>query len=334
MESDLNKLFGDIPKEWSRRPKNDGRQAKWLILGLALLFLVPMAWPFVLVGAGERAVIFNRLSGTQPGQLGEGLHVIAPFVQRAALYDVKSQTYTMSAATSEANPQAGASNDALEALTSDGLPVNLEISVRFHPDPQNVWRLHQGIGPDYVGKIVRPQARSYVRMVVSQYPVIDVYGPRRAKIIEQINTRLRDLFGVNYLILDEVLLRDVSFSKEFQATIEQKQVAQQDVSRFAFERDRADKERRRKIIQAEGEAESIRLKAAALAQNPGLTQYEYVQNLPNNVKTIVTDGRTIVNLGDVPSAASVVASETPAPVPAQPAAQVEAQPGAQSGAQP
>lgn len=314
MESEFNKLMGDLPG-WSKRPRGDGRAAKWIIGGLALLFLLPMLWPFVLVGAGERAVIFNRFSGTQRGQLGEGLHLIVPGVQRASLYDVKSQTYTMSAATSESNAEAGASNDSLEALTADGLPVFLEISVRFHPDPENVWRLHQEIGPDYVGKIVRPQARSHVRMVVAQYPVVDVYGPRRARIIEQINTRLRALLSKNYLVLDEVLLRDVSFSPEFQGAIEQKQVAQQDVSRLAFERDRADKERRRKIIQAEGEAESIRLKAAALAQNPGLTQYEYVQNLPSNVKTIITDGRTIVNLGDVPNAA-VVASETPAPPPA------------------
>ena len=83
---------------------------------------------------------------------------------------------------------------------------------------------------------------------------------------------------------------------------------------MAFERDRADKERRRKIIEAEGQAESIRLKAAALAQNPGLTQYEYVQNLPANVKTIVTDSRTIVNIGEVPNAATIE-TERPAPTP-------------------
>ncbi|MBW3636248.1 MAG: prohibitin family protein [Armatimonadetes bacterium] len=314
MESELNKLFGEGGPPWSNRPRSDGRVFKWIIAGVALLFLLPLLWPFVLVGAGERAVLFNRFSGTQRGQLGEGLHVVIPLVHHATLYDVKAQTYTMSAASTESNVQAGAQNDALEALTADGLPVFLEISVRFHPDPENVWKLHREIGPDYLGKIVRPQTRSHVRMVVAQYPVVDVYGPRRARIIEQINARLRTLLIQNYVVLDEVLLRDVAFSPQFQAAIEQKQVAQQDVSRLAFERDRADKERRRKIIEAEGQAESIRLKAAALAQNPGLTQYEYVQNLPSNVKTIVSDSRTLVNLGDVPNAAAV-ASETPAPTP-------------------
>jgi prohibitin 2 len=97
-------------------------------------------------------------------------------------------------------------------------------------------------------------------------------------------------------------LRDVTFSPQFQQAIESKQVAQQEVSRMAFVVEQAEKERRRKIIQAEGEAESIRLKARALARNPGLTQYEYVQNLPSDVRTIITDSRTIVNLGDVGTA--------------------------------
>jgi hypothetical protein len=62
--------------------------------------------------------------------------------------------------------------------------------------------------------------------------------------------------------------------------------------------DKADKERRRKIIEAEGEAESIRMKAAALSQNPQLVEYEYVMRLPDKVNAVVTDGRTILSIGE------------------------------------
>ncbi len=281
----------------------------------ALLVLLLLFWPFVLVGAGERGVVFNRFSGVSRAELGEGLHVIVPWAQSVTRYDVKSQTYTMSAASNEANSDAGNTNDALSALTRDGLPVALEMSIRFHPDPEQVWRLHQSVGQDYVSKILRPQIRSHVRMVVSKYPVTDVYGPRRAQMIDQMTARLRQKFAQNNVVLDEVLLRDVSFSAQFQAAIEQKQVAQQDVSRMAFERERADKERRQKIIVAEGEAQSIRLKAAALSQNPDLTRYEYVQNLPSNVQTVITDGRTILNLGDLKPNVSVATDDAPAPRP-------------------
>ena len=300
MDFDSLLKFPDEPK---RNAKMESLLPRFIIPLVALLLILPFIWPFVLVGAGERAVIFNRFSGVQPGQLGEGLHAIIPWVQRATTYDVKAQTYTMSGAATEANQQAGNSNDALQALTADGQPVSLEMSVRYHVDPQQTWKLHQQIGPDYLSKVVRPEVRSDVRMIIAQYPVVDVYGPRRAEIITQIDARLRRELAKSYIVLDEALLRDVAFSPQFQNAVEQKQVAQQDVQRMEYERDRAEKERRRKIIEAEGEAEgeaeSIRLKAAALSANPGLTQYEYVQNLPSNVKTVVTDNKTIVNMGDV-----------------------------------
>ena len=306
-------LFGNKRPSSNRNSPNRNlpRNAwRWMFAIPLLWIALQLARSFVLVGAGERAVIFNRFSGVQRGQLGEGLHFVIPWVQTPQRYDIKTQTYTMSGSKSESNSSVGNANDALQALTADGLPVALEMSVRFHIDPERVWKLHQNVGPMYVAKIIRPQARSHVRMVIAQYPVIDVYGGRRAKIIEQIDARLRRVFAQNDIILDEALLRDVSFSPQFQQAIEQKQVAQQDVQRMTFVLDQADKERRRKIIEAEGEAASIRLKAAALAKNPQLVQYEYVKNLPDNVRTVITDNRTIVNLGESSTGSLAAATET------------------------
>ncbi len=204
-------------------------------------------------------------------------------------------------------------------MTSDGLPVSLELSIQFHPDPAHIDQLHENIGPLYIERVVRPQTRSDVRMVVSKYTVTDVYGARRAQIIEEINTRLRELFKKNDIVLENALLRDVSFSPQFQQAIEEKQVAEQQVQRMTFVLQQADKERRRRIIEAEGEAQSIRLKARALSKNPQLTQYEYVEGLPDNVRTVVTDNRTIINMNgmDVPAktnngSAAAIAAETPA----------------------
>jgi regulator of protease activity HflC (stomatin/prohibitin superfamily) len=280
----------------------------WPWLVAFVLVVWTLAQSFVLVGAGERAVVFNRLSGTEHHQLAEGLHLVMPWVQSTAIYDVRTHAYTMSAARSEANQQAGYSNDALTALTADGLPVALDLSVLFHVDPDQAWRLHQVVGPEYLEKIVRPVARAQVRMVVARFPVVAVYGARRAQIIQEVNARLKQRFAENYLVLDEALLRDVRFSPEFQQAIEQKQVAQQDVQRMKFVLEQADKERRRKIIEAEGDAESIRLKAAALARNPQLVEYEYVKSLPTDVRAVITDGRTIVNLGDAASPAAAAAA--------------------------
>ena len=268
--------------------------ARWIVPLLLIIYMVSSAT--VTVGAGERAVIFNKVTGVEKGQKGEGLHFLVPFLQRPVVYDVKTATYTMSAAHAEGEVKG---NDALTALTADGQTVSLDMSVRYHVDPDNVWRLHQHIGPEYQHKVIRPQARSHTRMVVSSFNVIDVYSGRRALIQEQVKARLEKSFRENDIILDDVLLRDVKFSPAFQQAIEQKQVALQDAQRMVYELDRARKERDRKVIEAEGAAASIRLKAQALAANPQLVQYEYVQKLPADVRTVVTDSKTIMNFGDL-----------------------------------
>lgn len=282
------------PAGMGLQPAWVGPAVRWGVLVIAALFIAGKAT--VTVGAGERAVIFNCISGVQRGELGEGLHFLWPILQQPTVYDIKTATYTMSGVTWEGDVK---SNDALTALTADGQTVALDMSIRYHADPDHVWRLHQSIGPDYKEKLIRPQARAHTRMVVAGFNVIDVYSGRRMVIQDQIKSRLRESFAKNDIILDDVLLRDVKFSPAFQQAIEQKQVALQDAQRMVYELDRARKERDRKVIEAQGAAEAIRLKADALAQNPQLVQYEYVQKLPANVKTVITDTRTIMSMGDL-----------------------------------
>lgn len=281
----------------------------WRGIGVAVVVILALAFVrdcFVVVQAGERAVIYSKLSGVKPYQLGEGLHFNVPIVWEPTIYNTQTRTYTMSGSSSDTGehssnqsaPEGQVPDDSLIALTSDGLPVTLDLSVRFHVDPLNVWRLHREIGPEYVDKIVRPEARSVARMAFAEYPVIDVYSGRRQVIVEQITRELREKLTVSYLVLDEVLLRDIRFPQEFQSAIEQKQVAQQAAQQMVFEVQRAESERQQKIIEAQGEASAILKKAEALAAHPQLLPYEFVQRLPSDPKVIVTDSKTIINLGD------------------------------------
>jgi len=276
-----------------------------------IALLVVLGQSFIVVQAGERAVIFNKLSGVRQGQLSEGFHFNIPLLWVPTKYNIQTLTYTMSGNPSEAHGETrhlGAGmigrdgqvpDDSLVALTSDGLPVTLDISIRFHIDPDNVWRLHKEIGPDFIDKVVRPQSRAAARMAFAEFAVVDVYSGKRQQIVQRIHADLSKKFRENYLILDEVLLRDIRFPEEFQRAIEDKQVAQQEAQRMVFEVQRAESEKQKKIIEAQGEAEAIRKKADALAQNPQLIQYEYIKRLPSDTKIVVTDNKTVISLGEL-----------------------------------
>jgi prohibitin 2 len=262
---------------------------------LAVILIVFIAKLILIVDAGEIAVIFNQVNGGLT-QKYPGTNFLIPGVQKAITYDTRVQTYTMAATYAEGEKKG---DDAIETLTKDGQMVTMDLSVRFHIDQTRVTNLHREIGPDYINKIVRPEIRNQIRLAVSGYPVTEVYTEKRSEIQNQTQENLKRKFSLSYLILDEVLIRNIRFSPEFEKAIEQKQIAQQEAQRMQYVLDKERQEKERKIIEAQGEAESIRLKAQVLAQNPALIQYEYVQKLAPGVKTIITDGKSIMSLGDI-----------------------------------
>src|SRR5262249_39702197 len=235
-------------------------------------------------------------------QLGEGTHFIVPFVQRPIFYDVRTQTYTMSATNWEGDVHG---DDSLTALTSDGQEVKADVSVRFHPDAAHIYRLHQRVGPDYVRKIIRPEIRSQTRVAIAEFSVNDVYARKREEVERRISDRLKASLGKNDIIVDEVLLRDLHFSDTYAAAIEQKQIAQQNAQRMQYVLQKAELEKQQKILEAQGDARSIQLRGRALAQSARIVQYEYARKLAPNVSTIITDGHSL------PFAAAVASKGRP-----------------------
>jgi len=267
----------------------NGLRGLLIAIGVALLALF-IVRPWVTVGAGERVVLFSLSGGTLQRQLGEGTHLIVPFVQRAVPYDVRTQTYTMSATSWEGEIKG---DDSLKVLTSDGQEVRIDISVRFHVDREQVFRLHQKIGPDYINKIIRPAVRSQTRVVIAEFPVNDVYATKREAIEQRIEDKLRVDLKKTDIVVDEVLLRNVMFSDAFAKAIESKQIAQQNDQRMVYVLEQAAKDKQKKILEAQGDAASIRLRGRAIAQNSRVVQYEYARKIAPNVGAIITDGRGV-----------------------------------------
>lgn len=302
----------------------------WVLIFIAFIIFLAIAKPFIIVGAGERAVVFNRLTGIEKRQLQSGFNILIPLIQKPIIYDVRNQTYTMSGISTEGQI---IGDDSIKALTSDGQPVRLELSVIYRIDDMNVWRLHEEIGPNYVEKILRPSIRETIRTVVSRYSVIELFSsnwidiartrgfsmedkPKEGETVGRelvqmdMEKTLKNKLKDKYLMVDTLLLRNVTFSEEYRQAIERKQVAQQEAERMKYVLEKAEKEKEEKIIiaegdkqalviRAEGEAEAIKLKGESLKKNPAVINYEYVQKISPNIQTIITDGKSIMSLGNI-----------------------------------
>jgi len=258
----------------------------------------------ILVGASEIAVVFNTVSGgLDPTPRTSGTHIIFPILQQATIYPVSQQEYTMSGSANEGSVQG---DDAVEARTNDGQVVDLDITVFYRIDPAQVNRVHVDWQNRYESSFIRPTVRGTVRDVASQFSAEQIYSEGRAELNTQLEETVSARLAEEGFNLTDLLVRNVTFSPEFTASIERKTVAEQDAQRAEIlvrqqqqesERVRvqANGQRDAAIAEAEGEAQSIILRAQAeaealrlvseqIAANPALIQYQYIQNLSDNVQ--------------------------------------------------
>lgn len=281
----------------SAHPPSEFQMPKlsWIPLVAAALALFGLAIAlqcFLVVPAGTRAVVFNSLSGLRPQPLKEGLHFLLPVIETPILYDVRTQTYTMASQRLEGSIQG---DDALRVLSADGQQISLDVSVRFRLDPDQVAHLHQTIGPTFVDKVVRPEVRTVMRNELALHRAIAVFSDERQQIQSNVEDQLSSIFAENDLILQNVLLRNVRFSDQFQTAIEQKQIAEQEKERERFLVEKAQLEKQRVIVLAEGEAKSIQLQGDALKRNPEVVQLDYVRKLAPGTKAIITSPQGLLS---------------------------------------
>jgi regulator of protease activity HflC (stomatin/prohibitin superfamily) len=264
---------------------------------------VLIAVVFFVAGSGvvevqpnEVGVVFNVLSGKlSDTPLGPGLHIVIPGLQEVAIYSTSQQEYTMSGEVSEG---AVRGDDAVVALTQDGQQVKIDVTILYRVDPANANIVHQKWQNRYQDSLVRPALRNQVRAALTQFRVEQIYGAQHADLEQQIQEGARKIIEPEGFQVTNVLIRNITFSAEYVASIEQKQVAQQqsEEARFRVQQRQQEAEQTRELargdadavkIRAEGEAEALRLINEQLQQNPALIQWRYIDQLGDNVRIVV-----------------------------------------------
>jgi prohibitin 2 len=114
------------------------------------------------------------------------------------------------------------------------------------------------------------------KAVVAQYNASELLT-KRDLVSKQIREMLIKRSGDFQILLDDVSITHLAFSKEYTAAVEAKQVAQQDSERAKYIVERAIQEKRTIVIHAEGEAQSAQLIGAAIRGNPAFIQLRRIE---------------------------------------------------------
>ncbi len=269
-----------------------------IILVLALLSSA-LASSIVVIDAGEVGVVFNAFSGTKDTPLYPGMHLIIPYVETVYRYTTQEQVYTMTKEPGATQLAYGAmQDDSLWSPTREGLQVGIDSSTRYAIDPRQAPHVHNSFRNTYVEVLIRPTIRSIVRHYVSQNTVTDIYGPKRREIQTAIERDIRERFEKEGFLLLSFDIRNVNFTPDYAQSIEQKQIAQQQAEQmqYVLQREQQEAERKRveaqgikdaAITKAEGDAEALRLISNALAENPNLLTYRYIEKLSPNIRVMI-----------------------------------------------
>lgn len=255
------------------------------IFGLLFIVLGVITSCFVQINAGNIGVI-SLFGNIKNEILGSGLHFVNPLYKIEEL-DVKTQNYTMSGVNDEGQKQG---DDAIKVLTSDGLEVTIDLTVLYRIVSADAPKLLRETGNDYRDKIVRPITRTKIRDNAVYYQAVDLFGSKRDEFQQRIYKTIEEDFKKRGLMLEQLLVRNITLPNSVKASIESKINAEQDAKKMEFVLLKEKQEAERKRVEAQGIADYQRI------INTGLTdqqlQYEQIKAmkelaLSTNAKVIV-----------------------------------------------
>ena len=147
-------------------------------------------------------------------------------------------------------------DDAIRVLTSDGLEVIIDLTVLYKVIPQEAPRILQEVGTDYRGVIVRPICRTKIRDNAVYYDAVSLYSTKRDEFQSRIFKSIEDDFRQRGLMLEQLLVRNITLPESVKNAIESKINAEQDAQKMTFilQKERQEAERKRVEAQEIGRA--------------------------------------------------------------------------------
>jgi regulator of protease activity HflC (stomatin/prohibitin superfamily) len=217
-------------------------------ISVALAALFGSGCSYATIGSGEVGVVWTP-SGTRADALPEGNWGIGVF-DRATVYDARSQER----------------DERLEVLASNGLRIVLDSSIRYHIVPADAVRLDRELGIHYYEILLGPTLRSQARRVVGRYQPEEIYSTQRELIERQIREGVAAAIEGRHIVLEAVLIRNVTLPDTIQQAINDKLQAEQQALKMKFVLAQAEGEAQKRLIEQKAEADRARIAADSRAE--------------------------------------------------------------------
>lgn len=251
-----------MENELTPEEKMISKNLKRLIVGGCLVVGFFVLNPLVIIGAGERGVVFNNTTGIENRVLNEGIHFRMPFIQSVKTMSVRVQANEVVA----------------QAASKDLQTVTAKIVLNWHLDDSQVHKAYQSVGDGkaIIERIIVPNVNEVVKAATAQKTAEELLT-KRVDLKDAIDVGLTERLRSYNVIVDDVSIVDIDFSEQFNEAIERKVTAQQNADAEKNRLEQVKYQAEQRTVQAKAEAEAIKIQSEALKDSPGLAQLEAVK---------------------------------------------------------
>lgn len=242
---------------------NDNGLKGWKTgLALILLSILPFLGmaSYSPVESGTVGVVVRQ--GRVIGMVQPGPHFITPFL--AHIDPVSTKTLAV--------------NVDEDASSLDLQQIHARVTLAYHFDGAYVDYIYKNLidnSPNAVeSKVINPAILEAIKASTARYNVQQLVE-QRAKVRDDIEAMVKARIAPYHIVAETTSITDFRFSKEYEDSIEQKQVAQQSAEKAENDLKRIKIEADQKIAQAQGEASA--LKAQKEQITPELLQLRMIE---------------------------------------------------------
>jgi len=194
------------------------------------------------VDAGQRALIFDRINGVREKVSLEGTHFLIPYLQRPIYFDVRVTP----------------TNLKTDTASKDLQRISVSVRVLYRPDFEHLKMIFTQYGLGYADAILPGIGTEVTKAVIAQFNAEELVT-QRDNVSRQVRRELVERARHFGIVLEDVALTHIGFSREFTLAIERKQVESQYAERAKFLVEKSKKEKEAEVILAEGETEAARV---------------------------------------------------------------------------
>ena len=183
-----------------------------------------------------------------------------------------------------------------DCFSSDLQQVKLKIKVLYRIPDAAVISIVKDFNGDPFETLVAPRIQEAVKEVTALKTAADIVKTREEIKVSSLKRAKEKIIG-NTLEIGDLVVEDVSLSKDLEHAIEAKMVQQQETEKALFKQQQAETDAKTSIIKARADAESIRIQGEALQKNPKLVELKMVEKWDGKAPQVLGgNGTTLIPL--------------------------------------